>query len=77
MARLTQPDGSFLAYRYDDAHRLVRIEDALGHAIDYCPGGPGHADCLDAAGHRRIEQFQDPTGAVKRQVQRTYNQLGR
>ena len=74
--KVTQPDGAFLAYTYDDAHRLIRITDTLGNTIDYCPGGVGSADCLDAAGNRRVEQIKDPGGAIKRSLRRTYNQLG-
>lgn len=75
VTRVTQPDASYLEYTYDDAHRLVEIADNLGNTIDYCPGGPGSADCLDAAGNRRIEQVRDPSNDVKRQLRRTYNQL--
>lgn len=73
--KVTQPDGAFLAYTYDAAHRLIKIADKLGNMIDYCPGGIGSADCLDAAGNRRIEQIKDPGGVVKRSLRRTYNQL--
>lgn len=73
--KVVQPDAAYLEYAYDDAHRLIEITDNLGNTIDYCPGGPGSADCLDAAGNRRIEQIKDPSNNVKRQLRRTYNQL--
>lgn len=73
--KVIQPDGAFLAYTYDDAHRLIRIADNLSNTIDYCPGGVGSAQCLDAAGNRRVEQVKDPSGAIKRALSRSYNQL--
>jgi RHS repeat-associated protein len=76
VTQVTQPDGAWLAYTYDDAHRLIKIADNLANSIDYCPGGVGTADCLDAAGNRKVEQVKDPSNAVKRQLHRVYNQLG-
>lgn len=73
--KVTQPDGAFLAYTYDDAHRLIRIADNQNNTIDYCPGGVGSAQCLDAAGNRRVEQVKDPSGTIKRSLSRSYNQL--
>lgn len=75
--KVTQPDGAYLAYVYDDAHRLIKITDNLNNAIDYCPGGVGSADCLDAAGNRRVEQVKDSSGSIQRAVRRQYDQLGR
>jgi RHS repeat-associated protein len=66
--RITQADGSYLVYGYDDAHRLISVTDALGNRIDYT---------LDPAGNRTSETTFDPQGAVKRQLSRVYNQLGR
>ena len=76
VTKVTQPDGAYLQYTYDDAHRLLKINDNLANKIDYCPGGVGNADCLDAAGNRKVEQVKDPSNAVKRQLHRVYNQLG-
>ncbi|WP_206207927.1 RHS repeat protein [Ahniella affigens] len=55
--RNTQPDGSYLEYSYDSAHRLVGVSDNLGNQITYV---------LDAAGNRTLEQTKDPQGNVKR-----------
>lgn len=66
--RVTQPDGDFLEYEYDAAHRLTAIEDALGHRIDYT---------LDAAGNRTAELTKDAAGEVTRQLSRVFDQLGR
>jgi RHS repeat-associated protein len=76
VTKVTQPDGAYLQYTYDAAHRLLKINDNLSNAIDYCSGGVGSADCLDAAGNRKVEQIKDPSNAVKRQLHRVYNQLG-
>ncbi len=65
--RITQADGSYLDYGYDDAHRLISVTDALGNRIDYT---------LDPAGNSTSETTFDPQGAVKRQLSRVYNQLG-
>jgi RHS repeat-associated protein len=67
VSRITQADGSYLDYGYDDAHRLISVTDALGNRIDYT---------LDPAGNRTAETTFDPQGAVKRQLSRVYNQLG-
>jgi RHS repeat-associated protein len=66
--RITQADGSYLVYGYDDAHRLTSVTDALGNRIDYT---------LNSAGNRAAETTRDPQGAVTRQLSRVYNQLGR
>jgi len=76
VVKVTQPDGDYLAYTYDDAHRLIKIADNLNDTIDYCPGGVGSAECLDAAGNRKVEQVKDASGTIKRQLHRVYNQLG-
>jgi RHS repeat-associated protein len=66
--RVTQPDGAFLAYEYDTAHRLEAIEDALGNRIEYT---------LDNAGNRTAEVTKDASEAIRRQLSRTYDMLGR
>ncbi len=75
VTRVTQPDGAYLSYTYDDAHRLIKISDNLNNSIDYCPTGVGTADCLDAAGNRLVE-ITKAGNAIKRTLRRTYNQLG-
>ncbi|MBA8889705.1 RHS repeat-associated protein [Dokdonella fugitiva] len=76
VTKVTQPDGAYLQYTYDAAHRLIKINDNLPNSIDYCPGGVGTSNCLDAAGNRKVEQVKDPSNTVKRQLHRVYNQLG-
>lgn len=68
VTRITQPDGDFLDYEYDPAHRLVAIEDALGNRIEYT---------LDAAGNRTAETTSNAAAVVKRELSRIYDQLGR
>lgn len=68
LIRITAPDGSFLAYTYDDARRLTGVTNALGESRSYT---------LDAMGNRTVEQIRDASGALTHQQQRTYDELGR
>jgi RHS repeat-associated protein len=64
---VTDPDGITTTYGYDTAHRLNKITDALGNSIQYT---------LDAAGDKTGEQVYDSTGALHKQLTRTFNTLG-
>ena len=33
--KITVPDGSYLQYTYDDAHRLTRVDDSSGNHVVY------------------------------------------
>lgn len=73
--RITQPDGVFLDYIYDDAQRLTDIVDAAGNRLHYT---------LDAAGNRTKEETFDasynpgvPGQGLKRSLARQYNALNR
>lgn len=68
LTRITQPDGSYVKYLYDDAERQIGIRDKLGNAIDYV---------LDAGGNRVSETVKDATGALRRAVTREYDALSR
>ena len=68
LKRVTQPDTSYVNYEYDPAQRLVAVADNLGNRIEYT---------LDNSGNRREERIKDPTGALKRQVGRVFDALGR
>jgi len=68
LTRITQPDGSFVRYEYDDAHRMNALEDALGNRIEFV---------LDAEGNRIEERAYDDSGALRRQLGRIYDQLSR
>ena len=65
--KVTQPDGSYTGYTYDDAHRLTDIADNAGNTIHYT---------LDNAGNRTGEDTKDPSGALTRTISRIYNDLG-
>jgi YD repeat-containing protein len=66
--RITQPDASWVSYDHDDAHRLVKVSDNLGHSITYT---------LDNMGNRVDEQVKDPGGALRRNLARGIDALGR
>jgi YD repeat-containing protein len=67
LIKQTNPDGSWMAFGYDPAHRLTSVNDSLGNSIVYT---------LDLTGNRIGEQIKDPAGVLSRQVARTFNALG-
>ncbi|MBT3054319.1 MAG: hypothetical protein KME69_05540 [Candidatus Thiodiazotropha sp. (ex Codakia orbicularis)] len=67
LTRVTQPDGRFISYDYDPAHRLIGMEDNQGNRIDYT---------LDAMGNHLSEQVSDPNGTLTHSQQRAYDELG-
>ena len=62
------PNGAYLDYGYDAAHRLTSVADNLSHRIEYI---------LDAQGNRTAENVYDSTYTLRRTQSRVYNQLGR
>ncbi|OGB26277.1 MAG: hypothetical protein A3I66_19165 [Burkholderiales bacterium RIFCSPLOWO2_02_FULL_57_36] len=68
LKKVSLPDGSWIGYDYDDAHRLTDTYDSLGNRISYT---------LDAMGNRISEQVTDPSGALARQTTRVYDALNR
>lgn len=68
LTRITHPDSSWIGYEYDDAHRQTAVLDNLGNRIEYT---------LDNAGNRTAEEVKDPSGALRRQMTRTPDALGR
>jgi RHS repeat-associated protein len=66
LKKATLPDGSFIAYSYDAAHRLTGLADADGNRIAYT---------LDAMGNRTKEEFFDPSNALAQTRSRVFNQL--
>jgi RHS repeat-associated protein len=66
--KVTQPDGDFINFTYDAAHRLTGISDALNNSISYT---------LDNAGNRTAETTKDPSNVIKRSLSRVYDTLGR
>jgi RHS repeat-associated protein len=67
VTKVTYPDGAFLQFKYDAAHRLVEINDALGNVTQYS---------LNLAGGRTQEQVKDPNGVLRRNMSRQFNHLG-
>jgi YD repeat-containing protein len=68
LKKVTQPDGSFASYTWDDAHRLTDVTDSVGNKVHYE---------LDNAGNRTGEQFKDPQGTLAKTITRTFDALGR
>jgi YD repeat-containing protein len=68
VTKITQPDGSFITYTYDAAHRLTQVQDNLGNKTLYT---------LDLQGNRTLEEVKDPANVVTRRVTRSYNNLNR
>lgn len=66
--RITQPDDSWTHHEYDDALRLIKLTDNLGNSISYT---------LDSMGNRTAEDVRDPAGALRRQLARGIDALGR
>lgn len=66
--RITQPDGSWVHYEHDDAHRLVKVSDNLGNSVGYT---------LDNLGNRVAEDVRDPANVLRRQLTRSIDALGR
>ena len=67
VSKITDPDGVYISYTYDAAHRLTDITDALGNHIHYT---------LDAAGNKIKEDTYDSSNTLHRTLSRTYNTLG-
>jgi len=64
--KATLPDGSYLQYTYDAAHRLTGINDADNNHIAYT---------LDAMGNRTTESTLDPSNALMQTRTRMFNTL--
>jgi len=68
LTKVTLPDGSFLSYSYDQAHRLTGMQDNLGNRIAYT---------LDAMGNRTQEEVRDPANQLAQTRSRVFNNLNR
>lgn len=66
LKKTTLPDGSFLEYSYDAAHRLTSVNDSEGNHVSYT---------LDARGNRTAEQTYDPSDALTQTRTRVFNSL--
>ena len=65
---MTQHDGNWIAYEYDNAHRQKAVTDDSGNRIEYV---------LDNAGNSTGQTVKDPTGSLKRNMARVMDALGR
>ena len=65
---VTFPNSATLTYTYDTAHRLTNIADNLGNTVNYT---------LDAMGNRTLEQVNDASGNLNRQISRVVDALNR
>lgn len=68
VTRVVEPDGTWARTHYDSANRLVAIEDAAGSRINYV---------LDAAGNQLREEIRDSSGALRKNLERTFDTTGR
>ena len=68
ITKLTRGDGSWLAYTWDDARRLIRITNNLEEQVEFE---------LDPMGNRTAIRLKDNTGNLTKQHRRVYDELGR
>ncbi len=66
LKKVTSPDGSYIEYTYDAAHRLTQINDGANNKVVYT---------LDATGNRTAENTYDPSNALRRTHSRVFNTL--
>ena len=66
LKQVTLPDGSYLLYSYDAAHRLTQISDPLGNSVDYT---------LDAMGNRIAENTYSASNVLHNTHTRIFNTL--
>ena len=66
LKKVTLPDASYLLYTYDDAHRLVRVEDDTASRIEYT---------LDAMDNRTAESVYNPSNTLASTRTRVFNSL--
>ena len=66
LTRVTQADGGFTAYEYDDLHRVTAIADNFNNRVEYT---------LDTTGNRISEKTFDQSGVLRHQLSRVYDQL--
>jgi len=66
ITRMTLPDSSYLNFEYDDARRLVAIENNLFERIEFT---------LDASGNRTQEVIKNGGGTIVKTQTRVFNTL--
>ena len=68
VTRITLPDGSFLNYQYDAAHRLQSVSNSPGESISYT---------LDALGNITAQNTRNSGGSIVKTQSAVFDQLGR
>jgi YD repeat-containing protein len=68
MTKVTLPNGAFLNYEYDAAHRLTAISNNLDERQEFA---------LDAAGNITQESIRNAAGTITRTQQTVYDELSR
>lgn len=68
ITRLTQGDGGWIAYTWDDARRLIRIENNLMEQVEFE---------LDPMDNQTAIRLKDETGNITIQHRKVYDELGR
>jgi len=68
LTRITLANGATLDYHYDNAHRLIQVNDQLGNNLQYS---------LDNMGNRINEELSDANGQLTRTQSRAYDALSR
>ncbi|MCG8673138.1 MAG: DUF6531 domain-containing protein [Pseudomonadales bacterium] len=68
LQRITQPDGSYLHYEYNDARHLTEISNNLGEVITFTP---------DEMGNWTLAETKDVSTTIQRQQQHAFDELGR
>lgn len=67
LSKAESPDGSFLQFEYDNARRLVAVQNNLGETIEFT---------LDAAGNVTREEVSDDLSTVTRFMDQVYSGFG-
>ncbi|MEX0964710.1 MAG: DUF6531 domain-containing protein [Pseudohongiellaceae bacterium] len=68
LIKVTLPNGTFLSYEYDAAHRLTAISNNLGERQEFS---------LDAADNITLENSKNSSGSISRTQARVYDDLSR
>lgn len=68
ITQVTEPNGGFVSYEYDDARNLVAMENELGERWEYIH---------DSEGNVIQESILDNQGTLVRTLSRTYDELSR
>lgn len=68
LLKVTAPDGSWIGYEYDAAHRKTATTDNLGNRIELT---------LDNAGNVTAQNVKDPSGNLARTLAQSFDALGR